>query len=364
LEQAMAAVTEPITTIETRARVGQPSFVHSLVRSYYVQALAKTLFTAFVVTTFIFFLIRLLPGNPVEQMVNLLVSQQGMSVREANDRAASLFSIDFNRPLYLQYIDYLRNTVRGDFGMSVLSPGASVTSIIAKYLPWTIFSVGTSLLLSFTTGILLGMLMAYRRDSWLDHVLTVLASIFTSIPNYLMGLLLIVWLGIQWKLVPIAAMRGSLSPNTVPGLTWDFFSDAFFHAALPIATYFITTVGFWMLNMKSSTIGALGEDYVTVAKARGLSEWRITTAYVGRNASLPLFTQLALSIGFIVGGSLLIEAIFVYQGIGLTLFNAVNRRDYTLMQGIFLIITLSVIFANFCADLLYSWLDPRIRRQG
>jgi peptide/nickel transport system permease protein len=176
--------------------------------------------------------------------------------------------------------------------------------------------------------------------------------------------MIIVWLGIQWKLVPIADMRGALSPNIVPGLTWAFFSDAFFHAALPIATYFVTTVGNWMLSMKSSTLNTLGEDYVTVAKARGLKDWRITTAYVGRNASLPLFTQLAISIGFVVGGSLLIETIFVYQGIGQTLGQAINRRDYTVMQGIFLVTTLAVIFANFFADLLYSWLDPRIKLDG
>jgi peptide/nickel transport system permease protein len=360
----MAAVSESIPSLERRKPRAQRSWLQSLRHSYFLQKLAKTLLTAFVVTTFIFFLIRLLPGNPVDQMVNLLITQQGMSVREANDRAASLFSVDFNQPLHLQYLDYLANTARGDFGMSVLSPGASVSSIIAKFLPWTIFSVGISLLLSFTIGILLGMLMAYRRDSLLDHSLTVFASIFTSIPNYLVGLMFIVWLGIQWKLVPIAEMRGSLSPTTVPGFTWEFFSDALFHAALPITTYFITTVGAWMLSMKSSTIATLGEDYVTVAKARGLSDWRIATAYVGRNASLPLFTALALSIGFIVGGSLLIETLFVYQGIGQTLFSAISRRDYTLMQGIFLIITLSVIFANFFADLLYIWLDPRIKLQG
>lgn len=360
----MAAVSDSISTLERGERRTQQNWLRGILRSYFFQKLVKTLFTAFVVISFIFFLIRLLPGNPVEQMVSLLISQQGMSIQEANDRAASLFSIDFNRPLYLQYLDFLSNTVRGDLGMSILSPGATVTSIIAKFLPWTIFSVGISLLLSFTIGILLGMLMAYRRDSWLDHALTVFASVFTSVPNYLVGLMFIVWLGIQWKLVPIAEMRGALSPNTVPGLTWDFLADALFHAALPIATYFITTVGVWMLSMKSSTISTLGEDYVTVAKARGLNDWRITTAYVGRNASLPLFTQLALSIGFIVGGSLLIETIFVYQGIGQTLFNAINRRDYTLMQGIFLVITLSVIFANFFADLLYSWLDPRIKLQG
>jgi peptide/nickel transport system permease protein len=360
----VTAVSESISTVKPSQRKESHFWLNELLRSYLFHKLLKTLFTAFVVTTFIFFLIRLLPGNPVEQMVTLLISQQGMSVEEANDRAASLFSIDFNQPLHEQYIDFLGNTVRGDFGMSILSPGASVSSIIAKFLPWTIFSVGISLLFSFTVGTLLGMLMAYRRDSWLDHSLTVFASVFTSIPNYLVGLIIIVWLGIQWKLVPIAEMRGALSPNTVPGLTWHFVSDAFFHAALPIATYFITTVGSWMLSMKSSTISTLGEDYVTVAKARGLSDWRITTAYVGRNASLPLFTQLALSVGFIVGGSLLIETIFVYQGIGQTLFNAINRRDYTLMQGIFLIITLSVIFTNFFSDLLYSWLDPRIKLQS
>jgi peptide/nickel transport system permease protein len=356
----MAAVSESISTVDDRER---RQFFQEIFCSYYAQSLVKTLFTAFVVTTFIFFLVRLLPGNPVDQMVSQLVSQQGMSPREARDRAASLYSIDFNKPLLQQYLEYLNNTIHGNFGTSILSPGTTVTSVIAKFLPWTIFSVGIALLLSFFVGILLGILMAYHRDSWLDHLLTIFASVFTSIPNYLVGLLFIVWLGIQWKLVPIAAMRGALSPNTVPGLTWAFFSDAFFHASLPITVYFITTVGFWMLSMKSSTLSTLGEDYVTVAKARGLSDWRILTAYVGRNASLPLFTQLALSIGFIVGGSLLIETIFVYQGIGQTLFNAVNRRDYTLMQGIFLIITLSVVFANYFADLLYSWLDPRIKHQ-
>jgi peptide/nickel transport system permease protein len=329
-----------------------------------VRKLAKTIFTVFVVTTLIFFLIRLLPGNPIEQMVTQLITQYGMSVKEANDQAASLYAIDLNRPVFLQYLDFLRNTLRGDFGNSLLSPGTTVTSIILKFLPWTIFSVGTGLLLSFIVGMLLGMYMAYNRDTMIDHILTVFASIFGSIPNYLIGLMIIVWLGIQWKLVPIADMRGALSPNIVPGLTWAFFSDAFFHAALPIATYFVTTVGNWMLSMKSSTLNTLGEDYVTVAKARGLKDWRITTAYVGRNASLPLFTQLAISIGFVVGGSLLIETIFVYQGIGQTLGQAINRRDYTVMQGIFLVTTLAVIFANFFADLLYSWLDPRIKLDG
>lgn len=338
-----------------------PSWVQVITHSYYVRKLFKTFLTVFVVISFIFFLIRFLPGNPIQQLMDQLIVQEGMSYQEAADRAASLFAVDLTQPLYLQYWDYLVATFSGDLGDSLYAPGTTVASVILKFLPWTIFSVGTALLISFSVGVLLGMIMAYRRDTWLDHILTIFASIPSAIPDYLIGLLIIVWLGIQWKLVPIAQMRGSLSPTTVPGLTWEFFADAFFHAALPIATYFLTTVGRWMLSMKSSTLSTLGEDYVTVAKARGLKDSRITTAYVGRNAALPLFTQLALSIGFVVGGSLLIERIFVYQGLGATLGGAIGKRDYTLMQGIFLVITLSVVFANFFADMLYSWLDPRIR---
>jgi peptide/nickel transport system permease protein len=347
-------------TQTTRLQSGL-NWLQNVARSYLVQKLLKTLFTIFIVVSLTFFLIRLLPGNPIEQLVTQLVAQYGMSVKDANDQIAALFAIDLNSPLSVQYLIFLSNTFRGDFGNSMLSPGTPVTAIILRFLPWTIFSIGLALMLSFVVGTLLGMVIAYRRDTLLDHILTVFGSIFSSVPNYLIGLMIIVWLGIQWGLVPIAQMRGALSPNTVPGLTWEFFADAFFHASLLIATYFITTVGNWMLSMKSSTINTLGEDYVTVAKARGLKDWRITTAYVGRNASLPLFTQLALSIGFVVGGSLLIETIFVYQGLGQTLFQAINRRDYTVMQGIFLVITLAVILSNFFADLLYSWLDPRIK---
>jgi peptide/nickel transport system permease protein len=181
------------------------------------------------------------------------------------------------------------------------------------------------------------------------------------VPNYLTAILLVVWLGVQWKIVNIAQMRGSLSPGMQPHLSWAFVQDVFFHAALPIATYVLTTIGGWMITMKSSSISTLGEDYVTVAKARGLKEWRITTAYVGRNAALPLFTQLAIVIGLAMGGSFLIEQIFRYQGIGFILGDSISRRDYPVMQGVFLVITLSVVIANFFADLLYSWLDPRIK---
>jgi peptide/nickel transport system permease protein len=196
-----------------------------------------------------------------------------------------------------------------------------------------------------------------------------LSSIISAIPGYLQAILIIVFLGVQIKingkaLVPIAQMRGAYTPGTEIGFTWAFIKDVLFHAALPITTYVLTTVGGWTLSMKSNTINTLGEDYVTVARARGLSDGRIATAYVGRNALLPLVSGLAISIGFAIGGSTLIETYYVYPGVGGRLGSAVTNRDYPVMQGVFLMITFVVIFSNLFADLFYSLLDPRIRVGG
>ena len=345
------------STIQPKAA----GWLQQLASNYLVGRLLKALLTTFVVITLTFFLIRLLPGNPVEIYINQLVVEYGIPYHEARDQAAALFAIDLNQPMLLQYFDYLGNLLRGNLGNSILSPGTTVAQIIIRFLPWTIFSVGLSLIISFSVGIVLGLVMAYRREGLLDQALTVFASISASVPNYLVAILLVVWLGVQWKVVPIAAMRGSLSPGVTAELSWAFVKDVFFHASLPMLTYVLTTLGTWMLTMKSSTLSVLEEDYITVARAKGLKGNRIVTAYVGRNAALPLFTQLTIAIGFVVGGSLLIEGIFRYQGIGSTLLQSILRRDYPVMQAVFLVITLSVIFANFFADILYSWIDPRIK---
>lgn len=338
--------------------------INRVVSHYLFRRLLKAIFTIFFVTSLIFFLIRLMPSNPIQVYINELIVQYSLTYDEARDQAASLFAIDLDAPMYVQYLDYLSHLLRGDLGTSLRSPGTTVLSVIARFLPWTLFSVGTGLLISFTLGVSLGMLMAYKRESSLEPVLAGMGSFLSSVPNYIIGILLLVFLGVRWELVPIGQMRGSMTPGIQSGLNPSFIADIFFHAALPIATYVLTTIGGWMLTMKSSTISTLGEDYVTVARARGLSETRITTAYVGRNAALPLFTQLAISIGFVVGGSILIEQIFVYQGIGYQLLVAINNRDYPVMQGIFFIITASVVASNFLADFLYSRLDPRVRVTG
>jgi peptide/nickel transport system permease protein len=332
--------------------------------NYYVGRLLKALLTIFIVMTTSFFIVHLMPGSPVEVYTYQLIALYGISYQDALNQAAALFAVDPSKPLYLQYLDYLGQLVRGNLGHSLLSPGTTVGEVILAYLPWTLFSVGIALLISFVGGVVLGMLMAYWRDSVLDHVLSFLGSVFHSVPSYVLGILLVLVLGIELGLVDIGAMRGSFSPGMRPGLNLAFFADALWHAELPIATYVLATIGSWMLTMKGSTTAALGEDYVTAARARGLGDWRIMSAYVGRTAIIPLVTQLAIAAGFVVGGSLLIEVLFVYQGVGWILNDAIAHRDYTVMQGIFLVITVSVIVANLLADVLYGRIDPRVRIQA
>ena len=333
-------------------------------RSYIVRRIVKAIFTVYLVTTGTFFLIRLLPGSPVDVFINQQIVQYGVSYDQAAAQAASIFPFDPNQPLLAQYWEYLSGVAHGDLGTSLLSPGTPVLDVIFKYLPWTLFSIGLGVLISFALGITFGMLMAHRREGFLDHVLSLLGSLTHSIPNYLLAVMIVVFFGVQLDVLPIAQMRGAYSPGIKPNPSLDFLSDAMYHASLPVLVYVLTTIGGWMLIMKSSTVETLGEDYVTVARARGLKDSRIRTAYVGRNAVLPLFPQLAITLGFVVGGSILVEKVFQYQGIGYLLLDSVQRRDYTVLQAILLIVTIAVVGANLISDLLYSRLDPRVRISG
>jgi peptide/nickel transport system permease protein len=264
----------------------------------------------------------------------------------------------------LQYLEYLGNVAQGDLGKSYKSRGLFVSNMIGQVLPWTLFSVGLALLITFVLGIALGAVMAYKRDTWIDHLLSNVAATLDAVSPYLIGLLAILLIGVTWKLVPIMDMRGAMSPGVEPGFTVTFFADIFKHVRVLLLVYVLSSIGSWMLQMKSNTISTLGEDYVTVARARGLTDGRILTAYVGRNATLPLFTRLAIAIGYVVGGSVLLETLFTYRGVGYLLAKALSERDYPVMQGVFLIITIAVVFANLIADYVYGWLDPRVRIVG
>ncbi|MFD7157831.1 ABC transporter permease [Kribbella sp. NPDC059898] len=359
-----AVDTSAAELIEGPAVEPRPSAVRRFFNAWLVRRLFKAVLTVFIVTTGTFFLVRLLPGNPVDTYIQTQIAQTGISYEAAAAQAKNLFSLDPNEPLIAQYFHYMVNMLHGDFGNSLLSPGTTVASVIKTYLPWTLFSVGVATVFSFVIGIVAGMIMAYRRETWIDHLLTSIGSVLHAIPNYILAILIVVFLGVKLQFFDLTAARGSYTPGVTPSFSFSFLNDIFYHATLPILAYALTTVGSWALVMKSSTVETLGEDYVTVARARGLSDNRIRSGYVGRNAVLPLFSQLAVSLGFVVGGSIFVERIFGYQGIGFSLYNAVNGRDYAVLQGIFLVVTISVVVANLLADLLYSQLDPRIRVQG
>lgn len=332
-----------------------------LLRHPLLRALIKAFLTVLVATAITFTLIRLLPGNPIDLRIDELTRDGSMTYEQARDQVAAIYPVDLNQPVTVQFLSYLGNVLRGDLGTSFLAP-VPVMSIILAVLPWTLFAVGTGLLLSFVVGIGLGLLAAYNRGSLFDQAVSTIGSIISSVPNYLIAILIVLMLGVQWRVLPITQMRGALSPGIQPGFTIDFVGDVLFHAALPISVFFLTSIGHWILSMRNATLAALEEDFVVAARARGLPESRITTAYVGRNASLPLVTQLAISVGFILSSGVLIEQVFLYQGVGLRLLRAIAQRDYPVMQGILLLLTISVVVANLAADLLYSRLDPRIGR--
>src|SRR5438034_641372 len=290
------------------------------------QAILKAVLTIFVTSTITFVLIRLMPGSPVEIKIDELMQQSQISYAVFCLKKKKLFDINLNAPIQDQYLEYLGNLAHGDLGNSFLSRGTTVMSIILSVLPWTLFAVGTALLLSFVLGIALGLVAAYRRNSLLDHAVSTGGSIISSIPGYLIALLIVLIFGIQLRWIPITQMRGAFTSGITPGFTPEFIGDILFHASLPITVFFLTHIGLWILSMRSATLAALEEDHVTVARARGLTDGRITTAYVGRNAVLPLVSQFAIAAGAVVGGAVIIEQIFVYQGVGLRLVASIYAK--------------------------------------
>ena len=339
-------------------------YIQMLYKNYTVRVFLQALVTIWAVMSLTFVLVRMMPGNPVDVLIEQMLNQESISYQEAYDRVAASFNFDPDTTVFDQYLAWLGGLIRFDLGTSITSPGTRVIDEIARFLPWTIFAVGSGLLISFVLGIALGMMMAYYRDSALDHVLSLVSSFMTGVPNYIWGLLIVIVIGIQWKVFNVGEIRGTYDVSLTPGFNLPFIASVLKHATLPVITYVIATLGSWMLSMKSSTMSVLNEDYVNVAEARGLKDKRIITSYVGRNAALPLFTQLSISIGFVLGSGVVIEEIFVYWGIGHYLFQSITVRDYTSMQGVFLIITSAIVFGNLFADLTYGLLDPRVRVSG
>jgi peptide/nickel transport system permease protein len=310
-----------------------------------------------VVASGTFLLVRLMPGNPVTAQYQNDVLH-GMSPDAARAATALLYGFVPRQPLGQQYVQYLWQLAHLNLGRSISYEGVPVAHIVASAAPWTVILVLSGIVVSFAIGVSAGVLAAVKRSTRLGDLLTVSGSVLHGIPQFVLAILLAYVFTTIWAVLPFGA---PYDVTIAPGWNVAFIGSLITHAILPVAAYALSGYGGWLLTMKSSVVSVLGDDFILGAELRGLR--RLTVArYIARNAMLPLFTILALSAGFMFGGSIFIEEIFDYPGLGYTLLASIGTRDYPLMTGTFLIITVAVVAANILADLLYGVIDPRVRR--
>lgn len=322
----------------------------------YVTRMGWAVLMIFLVASLTFFLVRIMPGNPIQVKLAQLM-YQGLSQQQAAQQVKVMFNIMPNAPLGVQYLDYMGGLLHGNMGQSITYTGEPVLSVVMTALPWTVFMVTAGLVVSFVFGVVLGVWAAMRRNRAPDTAVTTTSTLLHGIPQYMTGLALAYLFTTIWPIFPFGAPYNA---EIRPGFTIAFIMSVLYHAVLPIFSYVFAGFGAWALSMKASTLGAMGEDYIMASNVRGLEPNRVFS-YVGRNAILPVFTQFALAIGFMFSGSVFIETIFDLPGLGQMISNAVGNRDYPLMQGVFLIISIAVIVCNLLADWLYGVLDPRIQ---
>ena len=258
-------------------------------------------------------------------------------------------------------IIHLCGSFTGNWGVSVTYFPNQVTTSIASALPWTICLVGTTTIISFFVQQALGIWAGWRRGGAFDNIISPVSTIFQAVPYFWLALIFI-WVfarTLHW----FPQSGGYNYREVVPGFTWEFFSSAVQYAILPALTILVSSLGMGVVGMRNMMVSTLSEDYIVTAEAKGLSPKRVMMCYAARNAVLPSISGFGTSIGAVVGGSLLTEQVFSYPGVGQMLLQAVTSNDYALMQGIFLIITVTVLVVNFIIDLLYGIIDPRTRQQ-
>jgi peptide/nickel transport system permease protein len=326
--------------------------------SYLVRRIGFYLAALWVAMTVNFLIPRLMPGDPVLLLVARL---QGRLDPNGIEALRLQFGLSTHDSLFTQYIHYLNDLFHGNLGLSIAYYPTPVAEVIGTGLPWTLGLVGTAAVISFLLGTALGAIAAWRRGSWFDTVFSPLLTFFQAIPYFWLALILLYVLGLELNWFPLYS---SASTDLEPGFYWDYLVSVVYHALLPAFTIVIGSMAGWMLGMRNAMLNTLAEDYILMAQAKGLSERRVLVTYAARNAILPNITGFAISLGFVIGGALLTEIVFSYPGIGYFLLQAVQASDYPLMQGLFLIIALAVLIANFLADILYVVLDPRVRQEG
>jgi peptide/nickel transport system permease protein len=323
--------------------------------SFLTRRIGFYLIAAFLAITLNFFIPRLMVGDPVTLM---FARFQGRLDPRAMDSLKATFGF-VSGPLPQQYLTYWQNLLQGNLGTSVSAFPVPVSQVLATGLGWTLRLFGTATIISFLIGTMLGIVAAWRRGKFTDSYVLPLLSLLGAFPYFFIAMLALFVFALQLQWFPLNHGSDINIPqdwNSAP-----FLLSVIQHAILPGATIVITSVGGWMLGMRNNMIGVLSQDFIVMAQAKGLRDRRVMLVYAARNAILPSLTGFAISLGFVLTGALLTEIVFNYPGMGFLLLNAVNSRDYPLLQGIFLMITLMVLLANFAVDVMYVLLDPRAR---
>lgn len=321
---------------------------------FLLRRLGFYLVAAWMAVTLNFLLPRLMPGDPATAM---FARFQGQLRPEAMVALRQTFGFT-DAPLWQQYMDYLGHLVTGELGVSIAYFPSPVIEVIGTGLMWTLVLAGSSVVVSFAVGTFLGILAAWYRDGWLGRWVPPALAFLGAFPYFWLAMLALWLLGFTLGWFPL---RHAYGEHTRPGWTLEFFASAVRHAILPAATIVVATLSNWLLRMRNNMMSVLGEEYVSLARAKGLPAHRIIFHYAARNAVLPSITGFGMALGFVVSGSLLTEIIFAYPGQGYLLIQAVRTQDFPLMQGLFLTITLAVLAANWLVDILYVWIDPRTR---
>ena len=307
----------------------------------------------FLAVTFNFFIPRLMPGDPSARIIASFQGRLNESQVEAIRK-----SYGFTGSLWEQYWTYLGSVMRLDFGISTVQFPEPTASLLFYGATWTLVLVGLAIFFAFTIGSFMGIHAAWHRGGFFDSFFTPINVMLNAFTPAIVALLLFYAFSLQLQWFPLGRAH---SMQISPGFTFEFIGSVLYHATLPVLSIFLVSFGGWHLGMRNVMINLLNEDFVILAKAKGLSDRRVRYRYVARNAILPQITALALSIGFLLGGALVTEQVFNYPGLGKFTFTAIGSRDYSFIQGQLLLLTASVLVANLLSDIANVILDPRLR---
>jgi peptide/nickel transport system permease protein len=324
---------------------------------WFARRLVFYVFALWVALTINFLLPRMMPGSPIDGILQHLTPAQLAANPGIVQTYEALVGGGHNS-IWQDYITYLSHIVHLDFGVSTSHYPAPVSQVVGQTLPYSIFLVGVAFFLSFVIGTAIGMLAAWRRGGFVDSVFVPGFMALSAFPAFFTALLGLYFLGLKLHWFPI---QHAYDNGLTPGFNWAFLSSAFRHAQLPMLVILAAFTGGWMLNMRTVMINTIGEDYVTMAHAKGLRDRRVMTRYAGRNAILPPLNGFAALFASAVGGLVFVEYVFSYPGAGLTLQQAVLGNDYALAQALLVVLSVCVIVANLLMDVLNLILDPRLR---